>query len=150
MLYWSIKAPKICPVVFLAALTMGVPVKPMRTQLGRASSRLAWRVLAWERWASSMRTRISSEGLRFFAIGSICSSSSESSPPLNFWIIPKIKPAPGWLRYPSSLLTVFALCRGSPVRTAVSESCFSRSVRSVTTTILKRRSAGMVRIFRIK
>ncbi len=59
-------------------------MKPMRTQLGKASRRLAWRLLAWERWASSIRTRISSEGLRFFLIGSICSSSSESSPPLNF------------------------------------------------------------------
>jgi hypothetical protein len=38
----------------------------------------------------------------------------------------------------------------SPVSSAVSESCTSRSLRSVTTTILKRRSAGSERILRTR
>jgi hypothetical protein len=51
-------SPKISWVRFLSPMMIGVPVKPMRAQLGRPASRLACRSPAWVRWASSTSTRM--------------------------------------------------------------------------------------------
>ena len=57
-------SPKISWVRFFSPMMIGVPVKPIRAQLGSALRRFACRVLECERCASSTRTTIASLSLR--------------------------------------------------------------------------------------
>ena len=64
IVYVSMNSPKISWVRFFSPMMIGVPVKPIRAQLGRALRRLACRLLECERCASSTRTTIASLSLR--------------------------------------------------------------------------------------
>ena len=79
---------------------------------------------------------------------------SPSPPPLSvsryFWIIAITTPGPGWLSSSFTSLALRATLIVSPVSAAVSLSWSCRSVRSVTSTILKRRSSGWLRIARMR
>ena len=67
-----------------------------------------------------------------------------------FWIMAKTSAGPFSARTVLSLLVRRARCTPSPDSLAVSDSCFSRSVRSVTTTTLKARSSGSERMARTR
>ena len=67
-----------------------------------------------------------------------------------FWIMAKTSAGPFSVRIVLSLLVRRARWTPSPESLAVSDSCFSRSVRSVTMTTLKARSTGSERIARTR
>ena len=67
-----------------------------------------------------------------------------------FWIIAITRPGPGWLSRALKSAALRVTVTVSPVNAAVARSCPSRSVRSVTSTILNRRRSGWLRIARIR
>ena len=132
-------------------MMIGVPVNPIRAALGRAFIRLACSTVAWERWASSTITRIEPDS---FSVSNVSPGARPSPPPpavsRYFWIIAITTAEPGRLSSSRTSAPLRATRTVSPASSAVLRSCLSRSVRSVTSTILNRRRSGWLRMARIR